>query len=176
MEQAIMERLELREAVAADLPRIMEFIAQAKAQMRALGSTQWQEGYPAPADLRRDLSKGYGQVLIRPDCSERAIAYGAVAFDGEAAYAQMAGAWLTQGPYAVIHRLAVAEEEKRRGMAGCFMLRAEALSRAQGMAAIRVDTNFDNRYMLRLLQRLGFAYCGKIRYESGERLAFEKQL
>jgi len=37
-----------------------------------------------------------------------------------------------------------------------------------------VDTNFDNRYMLRMLERLRFAYCGKIVYGSGERLAFEK--
>ena len=28
--------------------------------------------------------------------------------------------------------------------------------------------------MLRMLERLRFAYCGKIIYESGERLAFEK--
>ena len=54
------------------------------------------------------------------------------------------------------------------------MRRPEALARERGVGSFRVDTNFDNRYMLRMLERLGFAYCGKIVYGSGERLAFEK--
>ncbi|WP_418983410.1 N-acetyltransferase family protein [Alistipes sp.] len=171
-----MKELEFREAVAADLPQILRIIAQAKAQMRALGSTQWQDGYPAEADIRRDLRLGYGYVLVRAAAPDRPIAYGAVVFDGEAAYAGIAGSWLTEGPYVVVHRLAVADGEKGRGAATAFMRRTEALARARGVRAFRIDTNFDNRYMLRMLSRLGFAYCGKIRYESGERLAFEKRL
>lgn len=170
-----MERV-FRKAVAADVPRILRIIAQAKAQMRAAGSVQWQDGYPAEADIRRDVSKGSGYVLTPPEAPERAIAYGAVVFDGEAAYADIAGEWLGDCPYVVVHRLAVADEEKHRGAATCFMLRTEALARAQGVQSFRVDTNFDNRYMLRLIARLGFVYCGKIRYESGERLAFEKRI
>ena len=64
--------------------------------------------------------------------------------------------------------------EKGRGVAAEFMRRTEALARERGVGSFRVDTNFDNRYMLRMLERLGFAYCGKIVYGSGERLAFEK--
>ena len=30
--------------------------------------------------------------------------------------------------------------------------------------------------MLRLLERMGFTFCGKVVYRSGERLAFEKRL
>ena len=54
----------------------------------------------------------------------------------------------------------------------------EAAQRVRtGMITYAVrDTNFDNRYMLRMLGRLGFVYCGKVRYRSGERLAFEKTL
>ena len=91
-------------------------------------------------------------------------------FDGEPAY----GAWLTGGDYVVLHRLVVADGEKGRGVAAEFMRRTEALARGRGVGSFRVDTNFDNRYMLRMLERLRFAYCGKIIYESGERLAFEK--
>ena len=89
-------------------------------------------------------------------------------FDGEPAYGAIDGAWLTGGDYVVLHRLAVADGEKGRGVAAEFMRRTEALARGRGVGSFRVDTNFDNRYMLR------FAYCGKIIYESGERLAFEK--
>ena len=31
-------------------------------------------------------------------------------------------------------------------------------------------------YMQRVFSRLGFTYCGRIRYEAGERMAYEKQL
>ena len=123
-------------------------------------------------------------------------------FDGEPAYGAIDGAWLTGGDYVVLHRLAVADGEKGRGVAAEFMRRTEALARGRGVGSFRVDTNFDNRYMLRMLERLRFAralidpnvfsgsceqlslfsqigrlrfaYCGKIIYESGERLAFEK--
>ena len=32
------------------------------------------------------------------------------------------------------------------------------------------------RTMLRLLERTGFTYCGKVVYRSGERLAYEKRI
>lgn len=213
------EYLEFRRARPADAERIMEIIRQAQAQMRALGSLQWQDGYPAPENIDDDIARGNGYVLERRDrrpdalsgatgelpghlqtegiqmegiqmeelqpeetqaatetaeSTAKVIAYGAVAFDGEQAYDAIEGTWLTDGDYVVLHRLAVADEEKGRGRAREFMLRVEAAARRRGVGSFRVDTNFDNRYMLRLLARLGFVYCGKVRYRSGERLAFEK--
>lgn len=174
------ETLRFRRARPDDAARIIEIIRQAQTQMRALGSLQWQNGYPAPADIGSDIAHGYGYVLDRPALAANApatvIAYGAVVFDGEPAYDAIEGTWLTDGKYVVLHRLAVADGEKGRGIATEFMRRTEVLARAQGAGSFRVDTNFDNRYMLRTLERLGFAYCGKIRYRSGERLAFEKPL
>lgn len=250
------EYLEFRRARPADAERIMEIIRQAQAQMRALGSLQWQDGYPAPENIDDDIVRGNGYVLERrdrrpvalsgaagttemlietqtmkglleqhmsagaapaaggmqPDALSGAtgelpeylqpegiqmeellpeeiqaatdtaespgkvIAYGAVAFDGEQAYDAIEGTWLTGGAYVVLHRLAVADGEKGRGRAREFMQHVEATARRRGVGSFRVDTNFDNRYMLRLLARLGFVYCGKVRYRSGERLAFEKPL
>lgn len=205
-----MEHTLFRKARAADLPRIAEIIRQAQAQMRALGSDQWQDGYPAPSDIARDIAAGDGYVLCRAAaepaeggakrCGTTAasseevpattevpaedgaregaiIAYGAAAFDGEVAYdALREGRWLTDRPYVVLHRLAVADEAKRCGVARRFMQRVEELARERGVGSFRVDTNFDNGYMLRLIERQGFVYCGKVRYRSGERLAFEKVL
>lgn len=42
--------------------------------------------------------------------------------------------------------------------------------------SVRADTSFDNLFMLRLLDRLGYRFCGEIRYPSGLRRAFEKPL
>ena len=177
------EDLKYRKAEPADAERIMEIIRQAQAQMRALGSLQWQDGYPARADIDRDIARGYGYVFEKSDAAENpAAAETPQKYDkgtvpgGVIAYGAIDGAWLTGGDYVVLHRLAVADGEKGRGVAAEFMRRTEALARGRGVGSFRVDTNFDNRYMLRMLERLRFAYCGKIIYESGERLAFEKPL
>ncbi|MEQ2500792.1 GNAT family N-acetyltransferase [Alistipes onderdonkii] len=282
------EKLVFRRARPADAARIMEIIRQAQAQMRALGSLQWQDGYPAAADIGHDIACGYGWVFEKPEAEKspeargsdgtgaagfrpetaaarkitdtgeagatgsgadetaatteeateateateetrkaremretretretqealetretqetqetqealetremretqaakaaaaqaqgNVVAYGAVVFDGEPAYDAIEGAWLTDGDYVVLHRMAVADGEKGHGVATEFMRRVEAMACGRGTGSMRVDTNFDNRYMLRMLGRLGFVYCGKVRYRSGERLAFEKTL
>ena len=165
-----------RQAQSCETDRIMQIIRQAQARMHAAGSRQWQDGYPAPGHISADIGRNRGYVLCKPGVEGplSVIAYGAVVFDGEPAYGAIDGAWLTGGDYVVLHRLAVADGEKGRGVAAEFMRRTEALARERGVGSFRVDTNFDNRYMLRMLERLGFAYCGKIVYGSGERLAFEK--
>ena len=189
-------KLQFRRAEPADAPRIMEIIREAQAQMRALGSAQWQDGYPALRDIEADIAGGRGVAAVGTGCSPepagctaapadetdrsgetngrktdgarmravrtaepRVIAYAAVVYDGEPAYDAIEGRWLTAGPYVVVHRLAVADEAKRRGTRG-----------------FRIDTAHDNRYMQRLLRTLEFTLCGRIRYRSGERLAYEKPL
>ena len=172
------ETLIFRHAAPEDVERILQIIAQAQRQMREAGSQQWQNGYPAREHIDADLRHGYGYVLQRPDIvgAQAVIAYGAVVFDGEKAYdALYEGAWLGEGSYVVLHRLAVADGEKEHGVAGEFFHRTVRLARKRGVASFRVDTNFDNHRMLHILPREGFTYCGKVRYESGERLAFEKR-
>ena len=158
-----------RQAVPREAPLIMQIIRQAQARMRAAGSSQWQDGYPAPGHISADIGRGCGYVLCRPGVREcRAIiAYGAVALEGE---------WLTDGPYVVVHRMAVADGECGKGVAAEFLRHAEEMARERGIGAFRIDTNHDNRPMLRLLERMGFTFCGKVVYRSGERLAFEKRL
>ena len=172
------EQLLFRPAVPADAPRIQTIIRQAQAQMRAAGSLQWQNGYPGPEHIAADLLRGYGRVLCRPAASgdAEAVAYGAVSFDGEPAYDAIDGQWLTDEPYVLVHRIAVADGERGRGVAAEFLHRVETLAQERGVKAFRIDTNFDNQTMLRLLERTGFTYCGKVVYRSGERLAYEKRI
>lgn len=162
-----------RQGEQADRGRIWQIILQAKEQMRLAGKKQWQDGYPAMENIDDDLERGYGYVLVREG---RVAAYGAVVFDGEPAYGSIRGQWLSAGAYVVVHRLAVADEMKRQGMAGLFMQEVEALARQKGVFSFKVDTNFDNFFMMRLMDRLGFTYCGEIMYEGAARRAYEKDL
>lgn len=160
-----------RRSTPLDHTRIWQIILQAKAQMYREQKQQWSEQYPAPQHISDDTAKGYGHVLCN---ANNIIAYGAVIFDGEPAYSQINGVWLSQGQYVVVHRLAVAEEAKRQGVAPDFMLQVEKLAIAKGVHSFKVDTNFDNFHMLKILQKLGFKQCGEINYPQGKRIAFEK--
>ena len=164
-----------RRAVSSDLERIMEIIAQAKRQMLAMGSDQWQNGYPSKESILQDLERGCGYVLERD--SMGVVAYGAVVFDGEAAYKALQGHWLTKSEsYVVVHRLAVADEAKHQGVATEFMRRVEGVASIEGVEGFRIDTHRQNAYMLQLLEKMGFLMCGRVAYGEEQRLAFEKRL
>ena len=78
------------------------------------------------------------------------------------------GAWLSDAPYGVMHRVAVAK--RGRGVASaCF-------DYALGQCGnVRIDTHRDNQPMQAALLKNGFAYCGIIYLANGaERMAYQK--
>ena len=167
------EEIILRKAIASDTKRIWQIILQAKERMRLRGTDQWQDGYPTIEIITGDIEKEYGYVLCNDD---GVIAYAAVVFDGEPAYNSITGNWISGQPYVVVHRLAVADGMTQRGIGALFMEKVEELSRRNNVFSFRVDTNFDNLYMQKILAKLGFIYCGEIFYVHGARLAYEKLL
>lgn len=52
----------------------------------------------------------------------------------------------------------------------------EDLSRQHNVFSIKVDTNFDNKPMLRIMDKLNYKYCGEVFFEGAQRKAFEKVL
>ena len=161
-----------RKAEETDIERIWVIIGQAKEQMRRLNSHQWDESYPALETISQDIKIGNGYVFCK---GNKVVAYGVISFDGEPVYKDIDGKWTNELPYMIVHRLAVADEMKRQGMAKRFMLEAEEVSRQKGIYNFRVDTNYDNEYMLHLIDSLGFQYTGEVRYRGNNiRKAFEK--
>ena len=143
-------------ATEADLQAVIELVAQGRAALARQGVDQWQDGYPSPETVRRDLLRGDGRI-VRIDGA--AAAYAAFVFDGEPAYDRIEeGGWAAEGPYAA----ALLREAAR-----------EALVR--GIRSFRIDTHPDNGPMRALLVREGFACRGKVRYEA-VRLAYEKPI
>ena len=122
-----MSDFKFRTATMQDAERIWTLMQQAKAQMYREGKQQWDESYPLPCHIEADIAKGYAHVLCLEDV---VVAYGAVAFEGEPAYDVIDGEWLSVQPYVVVHRLAVADEVKRQGVATRFMQEVERLAMA----------------------------------------------
>lgn len=52
----------------------------------------------------------------------------------------------------------------------------EALCRDKKVYSIKVDTNFDNQPMLKILEKLQYTYCGEVYFRGSARKAFEKLL
>ena len=156
----------VRKATAADIGEILEIYSSAKEFMRATGNpTQWQSGGPSEESLSADIAEGCSYVLC--EGSEILASY-FFKVGNDKAYGKIyAGAWKSDEPYAVIHRVAV--KYRGRGLVGaCF----EECKRQ--FSHLRIDTHRDNIPMQRALIKAGFEYCGIIHLESGdERLAYE---
>jgi ribosomal protein S18 acetylase RimI-like enzyme len=60
------------------------------------------------------------------------------------------------------------------GFAKQFMLAAEAMA-SERVASMRIDTHPDNKIMQKMVDSLGYTYCGDVVIES-RRLAYEKLL
>lgn len=162
-----------RQAKNDDFSRVWEIVQQAVAQMTRENKQQWDDTYPRAEHIAMDIIKGYTYVL----CNKKSIvACGAVVFDGEDSFKDIKGKWLSENPYVVLHRLAVASDMKCKGIATIFMQEVEKISKEKGVYSFKVDTNFDNFSMQKVLEKLGFTYCGEIFFQGGSRIAYEKLL
>lgn len=167
----VSESLLFRKADGRDIAEISALLKQAVERMLAEGKHQWDENYPNEVHVRSDIGKGVGYVLEEEG---KVVGYAAVVFTGEPAYDNIKGQWLSDDKYVVVHRLAVSQSVKGKGIGRAFMNAVEDFARTRGVRSFKIDTNFDNTAMLGLLDRLGFTYCGEINYEKGSRMAFEK--
>ncbi|OAZ03916.1 GNAT family N-acetyltransferase [Flavobacterium succinicans] len=163
----------LKTASLADIPVIWDILQAAIAQRKEDGSTQWQDGYPNLETVTDDFVKGYAHVLVE---NEVVVAYAAIIFGEEPTYNNLQGEWLSHSDYVVVHRVATAPEYKGKGIATLLFEKIEELSKAKGVFSIKVDTNFDNFPMLKILEKLGYTYCGEIVVRGAPRKAFEKLL
>lgn len=167
------EKLSLRKANLSEIPQIWEILQDAIEQRRLDGSTQWQDGYPNELSIKSDIENGYGYVFTE---NESILAYAAIIFDKEPAYENIEGEWLSDGDYTVVHRVAVSKLAKGKGIATKLFQSIEGLSVENNIYSIKVDTNFDNTPMLKILDRLKYTYCGEVYFRGSARKAFEKRL
>ncbi|UFH32554.1 GNAT family N-acetyltransferase [Chryseobacterium sp. C-71] len=164
---------EFRKAETSDKDIIWEIIQQSIERRRIDGSTQWQNGYPNEQTVESDIAKNFGFVLTVND--EIAV-YVALIFNDEPAYSTIDGAWLTNGEFVVIHRVAVSEKFAGQGLAKKLFDQIEDYVKSQNVQSIKVDTNYDNAAMLKILESKGYTYCGEVILAGGVRKAFEKVL
>ena len=177
--------MKIRPTTLADLDRVMDILAGGRRSLAELGIDQWQNGYPPRELIEDDVARGESYVV--EDEGGDVVGCAALVFGGEACYDRIeGGSWLTESDsaaprYAAIHRVAVARELRRGGVARFLVGRLEELSRACGFESVRIDTHPGNAPMRGLVEALGYTYCGItfIGHAEGatrERVSYEKLL
>lgn len=170
--------MEFTVATGIEVDRMCEITEQAKRQLRRLGLDQWQRGYPSRAVWEQDVREGCAYLAM-----EDGAVLGAFAFKllPDPSYAVIDGEWHSDGPYASLHRVCVAEESKGKGVAGKMMSFACEKAGLLGLPAVRIDTHPGNAPMRRVLDKADFSLCGTIHLaegceRGGLRIAYDRVL
>lgn len=163
--------MEIRTAQPADVPRIMEIYAHAREFMASHGNpNQWGPTHWPPEELIRSDIASRELYVCTDGGRPVGVFFYRCGFDAEPGYGNIRdGAWLDDGAYGVIHRLA--SDGSVRGVGGAAIDWAWRRCRH-----IRIDTHGDNTVMQNLLAKYGFVRCGTVYVEEDDapRLAFEK--
>lgn len=165
----------IRQATLEDVAAILPVLAQARAAIAALGIDQWQEGYPAQSDIEADIESGEGYVL----CERSTVqGYFAMLQEPEPTYARIYdGAWLTDGAYMTVHRVAMSDASRGKGAAAEMMAYVVARTLRAELQSVRIDTHEGNLRMRKFLEKQGFCACGTIYLASGAaRVGYERDL
>ncbi len=170
--------MQFRKAEPADVPVLMSIYEEGRKSIRTFGIDQWQNGYPAEADVREDIALSRLWLI----CGDDGMICGVFAFidDGEPTYDVIHnGVWLTGDThnYAAVHRVAVSMAARGTGSAGRMMAKAAEMAAEIGMTSVRIDTHEGNLAMRGMLEKNGFTCCGVIYLANGDpRVAYEKKI
>ncbi len=163
-----------RKAKTEEHQEIWAILESAIQRRKEEGSNQWQDGYPNPNVVQKDISNGNGFVLVNQD--ETIVGYAAVLINDEPEYANIQGKWLTNDDFIVMHRVAISDKYLGQGLAQKMLQYMEEYAISNSIFSIKADTNFDNIGMLKIFEKQGYVYCGEVTFRGTPRKAFEKTL
>lgn len=167
--------MEFNKATEEDVNSIMNIIRQAQDYFKEQGINQWQDNYPNSEIVKNDIKNKNGYVLLKNNIIVGTVV---VSFDGEKNYEHVyGGKWVSNGAYAVIHRIAIDSNNKGLGLSSIIIKNIEKICLNKEVHSIKIDTHKENISMQNMLLKNGFKYCGLIYLENkNERVAFEKRL
>ena len=160
----------LRKAKIEEANTSYQCIENARAYHNSMGFVQWHPGYPTLQTIEKDIEAGIGYVFTEDN---QVCGYCCIIIGDEPAYHVIDGAWKTDRPYAVVHRMAFSQNARGKGLSGNAITLIKNFCMENGIEAIRVDTQDENKVMQHILAREGFEYCGLVTFDGGPKLAYE---
>src|ERR1700743_3726345 len=125
--------MQIRQAILADIPEIMNLIDGVVPVMRAAGNFQWSADYPNPQVFEKDIAQN--QLWVVEDEGEIGGVI-AITTDQSPEYADVG--WDLNETAIVVHRLAVSVNHQGKGIAAKMMHQAEVVAHARGAINIAV--------------------------------------
>ena len=167
--------MEIKLSQKTDLNAIMHIIHQAQAYFKEIGVDQWQNQYPNEAAILNDIALNESYLVY---LEGRVAGTFVLSFRNEVTYDQIyEGEWLSTQACAVIHRIALDNQFKGKGLTTQIILEIEKKCLLKNIYSIKIDTHEDNVSMRKMLVKNGFVYCGVIFLLDGnKRVAYEKLL
>lgn len=163
----------LERAKPEDFDVCMRILREGREFQREQGFIQWDNDYPTNELIAGDIQAQKGYVLK----ADREIAgYMYIDFDGEPAYDHIKGAWRSEEPYMVVHRMAYDKKFRGQGLTVVVFSMIDKMCTEQGFHSIRVDTHPDNKRMQHVFEKNGFVRCGLIYFQDGDKVAYDKIL
>jgi len=173
--------MNIDKASKVHLPQILQIIEFAKNDLRDRNIDQWQDTNtkdisPNKDTIVNDILNSTAYVVS--DNSNIILAYASLSFQSEPTYQKVYdGNWSSDEVYGVIHRLAVGQGFRHRGVGAFLITELEKIAIKDNVNWIRIDTHKDNIYMQNLLKKLGYNFVGTIVLPSAaKRMAFEKHI
>jgi RimJ/RimL family protein N-acetyltransferase len=168
-DRAELKNFRIRKMKQNDLDAVLDIYAAAREFMRRSGNpNQWHDTRPTADEIAGHLNADNAYVCV--DLEDEIVCAFSFDIGKEPSYARIyCGSWLDDSsPYGVVH--AIASSGRVKGVA------TFCLEHCYGKCGdIRIDTHRDNKRMRRLLEHLGYTYCGIIYLSDGsERLAYQK--
>ena len=164
-----MHTLEL--ALQQELEVCSEIIKEGREFQKEQGFVQWTDDYPSKETIQSDIESGTGYIV---KADGQIAGYLCIDFSGEPAYEAIEGKWKSDGPYAVVHRMAFSKNFRGTGLSDITFRLTEELCARRQVHSIKVDTDFQNERMQHILKKNGFEQCGIIVFQGSGKLAFEK--
>ena len=162
--------MEMRLAKQNEAEVCYQCIEDARAYHKSLGFEQWHPDYPTQQTILDDIAQNIGYAFTE---GNEVIGYCCMIFGDEPAYKEIEGAWKTEKPYAVVHRMSFSSKARGSGLSQEAFRLIKDCCLSNHIDAIRVDTQEENKVMQHILGREGFEYCGLIQFDGGPKLAYE---
>ncbi len=158
-----------------DIDRVMVILGEARQSIGKLGIDQWQYGYPSRDIIKDDVDRGFSYV-VREEADGEIFATFCLKEDKEPTYDKIyEGEWLTNEDSFALHRIAICNAKRGKGMASSIIEFIVQKCRDNKIHSLKVDTHKGNIPMRKMLEKHGFVCCGIIHLATGEeRVAYEK--
>ena len=166
-------------ATIKDIDIIMEIINDAKVYLKRQNLSQWNldDGYPRKEDLLKDINNYSCYLYIEDNV---VIGCMSIVFTPDENYEKIDGQWLTNNPYASIHRIAIKNNSHHKRIGVKMLLAAEEIIKNNNIFSIKIDTHNKNIPMTKTILSSGYTYCGIIKLKRSEidnlRDVYEKRL